>query len=117
MKPILICFLPIIFAGMVCFSQAGNITTDSLTIKFPPRHFSNQLAPYSRSVSEPAFPLSLRNLPTLDGKSAFRPGVPYLNANSWRQRNPLWKDILGLAGGIAISAYTDSHNLIQYHPR
>jgi len=116
MKPVPICLLPLVFTGMVCFSQDGNSSKDSTIIKFPPRHFTNHLATHKRIVADPAIPLSLRNLPTVDGRSSFMSGTPYLDANSWRQQEPLWKVIVGLAGKMALSVYADNYNLYQHQP-
>ena len=100
--------------SIVAFSQTDTRYKDSLTILFPPRHYTNHFININQPVAA-MLPISLRNVTVNKSSVVFT--NRYAGTITWHQREAVWKDILGFAGQTALFYYEDTHLLTHYYPR
>jgi hypothetical protein len=114
MRATFTCLLTGLLLSVVGFSQTDTSVNKNYLSIIPHKHFNNPFYKLSKDKPAPAASFSFLRGSELhvSSRSTYR-FVPY---SSYTQNPALWKDIISLAGEIAIQAYQDSYILPRLYP-
>jgi hypothetical protein len=114
MNPLLYCLVAGHLISAVAFPQTDTAQKENSYRIFTGKHFNNPF--YNLPVAKPPVvkPFSfLRGSEMHVSSHSSYSFVPY---SSYSENMPAWKEILSLAGKIAIQAYEDNHTLLHFYP-